>query len=165
MNKIGPENIGVSPKVPMSESKKPIGIVLIALYSGFCGIAFLPVGCMSMMVGGMPGIGALPVFVGIIATILGFLLLASVYGLWTIQQWGRSLSFWIYIVEIPLGVLMIFPVFSGMPMNAGNTLLQLLGIAVDLIVIAYLASPEVRRFFDSESTQSELDPYTRREPR
>lgn len=120
---------------------------------------------MSMMVGGMPGIGALPVFVGIIATILGFLLLASVYGLWTIQQWGRSLSFWIYIVEIPLGVLMIFPVFSGMPMNAGNTLLQLVGIAIDLVVIAYLASPEIREFFDSETEPTGLDPYTRPEPR
>jgi hypothetical protein len=149
----------------MSESKKPVGIVLIALYSGFCGLAFVPIGCTSMLVGQTPSGGTMAVMVGIVFVVLGFLLLASVYGLWTIQPWGRNLTSWIYVASIPLGVISIFPVFTGQKMTVGNVLLQLLGIAVDLIVLGYLAKPEIKQMFGSAIEKSGPGEYTRREPR
>ena len=131
----------------MSEKSKPAGLVVIALYSALVGLA-------AMLIGGAVFSG-----VGFFVAALGVLLLASTYGLWTVQPWGRSCAWWLYAAFIPLGVLAIFQRLS-----TGNTVLQVLGIAIDIAVLVYLGKPEVQRLFGVEGEQGSFADYERREP-
>jgi hypothetical protein len=149
----------------MSEKSKPLGVVLIALWSGLFGLASIPIGCTSAFVSGLPGAGPLFVLFGLAIMAMGVLLLASAYGLWTMQPWGCTLAWWIYLASIPLGVLAIFPIFPGQQMTGGNTVLQLIGIGIDLAVIAYLSDSELRALFRTNGATSEsFEEYVRREP-
>lgn len=50
-------------------------------------------------------------------------------------------------------------------MSAGNTILQLLGIAVDLTIILYLRKLEVAGFFELPGSAIGCTEYVRHEPR
>jgi hypothetical protein len=63
-------------------------------------------------------------------------------------------------------VLAIFPLFPGQKMSAGNTVMQLLGIAIDIAVLVYLSRPGIVRLFDSAAAEQQpFDQFLRREPR
>ncbi len=147
----------------MSEKSKPAGIVLIALCSGLFGLGMVPVGCTAAFLGGLPGGEAFSV-VGLLISALGVFLLASAYGLWTLQSWGRAYTWWLYLACIPLGLIAIFPVFPGQRMSTGNTVLQLTGIAIDIVVLVYLGKREVVALFESTETEESFEEYARREP-
>lgn len=132
----------------MTTQSKPLGVILIALYSGLFGLVSFPVGCTTVMVSGTPGTGPLVSIFGFIITAVGILLLASAYGLWTIQSWGRKFSWKLYAVSIPLGAISIFPILPGQHMSSGNTVFQLLCIALDVAIILYLERREVVRLFE-----------------
>ncbi|HEY6280521.1 MAG TPA: hypothetical protein VIW72_01835 [Burkholderiales bacterium] len=149
----------------MSAQSKPLGIVLIALYSGLFGLVSFPIGCTAILVSGAPGTGALFSIFSFLITAVGILLLASAYGLWTLQSWGRNFSWWLYVISIPLGAMSIFVLPPGQHMSEGNTILQLLGIAVDLVIIWYLAEPEVAALFGPEGSADGDAEYSRREPK
>ncbi len=149
----------------MSEASKPLGIVLIALYSGIAGLLAVPAGCTSMVASGLPGIGATYSILSFLFMGYGVALLAATYGLWTIQPWGRDFAWWLYVAAIPLGVLFIFPVFPGQMMSLGNTILQLIGIALDVWIISYLGQPGVESLFEPNGRQGSFDEYVRKDPR
>src|SRR5688500_11785197 len=148
----------------MSTKSKPAGIVLIAIWSAVCGLASVPIGCSLSFLAGVPEAAALSV-VGMLICALGVLFLASVYGLWTLQPWGRTFSWWLYLACIPLGLAAIFPMFPGQQMSVGNTLLQLLGIGIDVAVLFYLAKPTVRALFGSQREREIFEAEVTREPR
>ena len=114
----------------MIDHYKPAGIVLIAIYSGLFALAGLPMGCTVAFVG-LPGASVM-VLVGSLLASLAVFMLAAAYALWTLQAWGRAYTWWLYLACIPLGLMAIFPVFPGQQMSAGNTALQVIGIAIDL---------------------------------
>lgn len=118
-----------------------------------------------MVLGQTPEAPALASLFGLLLMVLGFLFVASAYGLWTVQDWGRAFASWIYAASIPLGILAMFPIFPSQRPSLGNALLQLAGIAIDVIIIAYLALPATRQFFDSDTLASDGDKYERIEPR
>jgi hypothetical protein len=150
----------------MADTTKPLGLVLIALYSGLFGLASIPIACTTAFVSGLPGAGSFFALFGFAIMGLGLLLLASAYGLWTLQPWGHALAWWMYVVSIPLGALAIFPIFPGQQMSAGNTVLQLVGIGFDFVILSYLADPALKALFERGGVAPEsFEEYVRREPK
>lgn len=150
----------------MLETKKPLGVVLVALYSGFFGMVSLPLGgCALVLIGQIPGAAAMVFVYAFGLMVLGFSLLAIAYGLWTTQSWARTFTAGVYAVSMPLGLLAIFPVFPGTQMSLGNTLLQIVGIVIDAVIIGYMARPEMKLRFEGAQRDSRgFDEYSRREP-
>jgi len=60
--------------------------------------------------------------------------------------------FWVSLVSIPLGVVSIFPILPNQQFTTGNTVLQLVGIGVSLLILNYLTRPHVRTLFRSNET-------------
>lgn len=148
----------------MSNRAKPLGITLIALYSALAAFMLVPVGCAASLVGQAPGIGGFVGILGYLFTLLGLVSCAVVYGLWTLQDWGRSLAYWLYLASIPLGLIAIFPPLAGAKVTAGNTVLQLVTIAIDLFIIVYLSKPNVIQLFSPSAAQDTGDFSQKREP-
>src|SRR5437667_1413229 len=103
----------------MVERTKPFGITLIAICSVLFGLICLPVGCTAAFVSQVPGTSLFLSVAGMVVALFGVLLLAGAYGLWTLQEWGRSLTFWLCAISIPLGLISIFPVWPDQQMTAG----------------------------------------------
>ena len=120
---------------------------------------------MGTLVSGTPGTGALFTIFSFIITAVGILLMASAYGLWTIQPWGKNFSWWLYVISIPLNVIAIFPLLPSQHMSVGNTVLQLLGIVVDVIIIGYLGKPEISGLYELAGLANNPDESSRQEPR
>ena len=146
----------------MIDHYKPAGIVLIAIYSGLFALAGLPMGCTVAFVG-LPGASVM-VLVGSLLASLAVFMLAAAYALWTLQAWGRAYTWWLYLACIPLGLMAIFPVFPGQQMSAGNTALQVIGIAIDLAVLVYLSRPEIKALFKADARERWSEQFVRREP-
>lgn len=115
---------------------------------------FVPVGSTATLVGQAPGVGGFISILGYLFSLLGLLSCAVVYGLWTLQDWGRSLAYWLYLVSVPLGVIAIFPPLAGQTATAGNTVFQLVGVAIDLFIIVYLTKPQVKELFAGSTSSS-----------
>lgn len=148
----------------MADRRKPLGIVLIALYSAFLALMLIPAGCTITLLGQVPGLGGFASMLGYLSSLLGLLSCAVVYGLWTLQEWGRSLAFWLYVLSIPLGVIAVFPPLAGPQATAGNTVFQLVSIAIDLIVVAYLSKQQVKDLFSGSNASTVSTIARRREP-
>lgn len=147
------------------EAGKPLGVTLVALCAGLYGIVCLPLGCIGLLVSQVPQTGFYFTVLSVIVLSAGVLFLAATYGIWTMQGWGRELMRWICIVSIPLGVVSIFPIWPGQVMTLGNTLLQIVGVVVDVAIVQYLMKPEViARFQRNNSAQAYRFPG-RGEPR
>jgi hypothetical protein len=129
------------------QNRKTIGIVLTAIYNAIGGLIWALLGVLLMFAAGLPETPAWAPLLGFISLLLGCLFLAAVYGLWSLQTWGLNLTFWLYIIAIPLGIIAIFPIFPGQAMSVGNTILQLVGIALDILIIYYLSQLNVKRLF------------------
>ena len=133
----------------MSKNKKPIGLTLIAVYSAFSGFFSLVGGGLLLLASAIPDMPAWITIVSLITTISGVLLLASVYGVWTLQSWGLNLTFWLYVVYIPLGILSIFPIYPDSEMTVGNTVLQLVGISASVLILMYLNKNQTKTLFNA----------------
>ncbi len=129
------------------QNRKTIGIVLTAIYNAIGGLLLALGGVLLMLAAGLPEAPSWAPLLGFIFLLLGCLFLAAVYGLWSLQTWGLNLTFWLYIIAIPLGIISIFPIFPGQTMSVGNTILQLVGIALDILIIYYLSQSNVKRLF------------------
>lgn len=148
----------------MADRRKPLGITLIALYSGLSALMLVPAGCTITLLGQVPGVGGFASILGYMSSLLGLLSCAVVYGLWTLQEWGRSLAFWLFAVSIPLGIIAIFPPLAGPKATAGNTVFQLVSIAIDLLIVAYLTKQQVKELFSSVTSSKFSTATNRREP-
>lgn len=124
----------------------------------------VPAGCTVTLLGSAPGVGGSGVLIGYVSTLLGLLSCAIVYGLWTLQAWGRSFASWLYLASIPLGVVFIFPPLAGPRMTAGNTIFQMVSIAVDLFIVAYLSRPDVKALFGAPQMSAGSLSEGRQEP-
>lgn len=148
----------------MADRKKPLGVTLIALYSALAALMLVPVGCTATLIGQAPGLGGFTAILGYLGTLFGLLSCAVVYGLWTFQEWGRSLAYWLYLASVPLGVIAIFPPLAGPTATAGNTVFQLVTIAIDLFIIVYLATPQVKELFAGSDSSAFASAGDRKEP-
>jgi uncharacterized membrane protein (DUF2068 family) len=132
----------------MASKNKPFGITATAVYAAFAGILYLPIGSVLLLAGNMPEGVALFTAAGILLLTLGVLMLASVYGLWSLQEWGRTLSKWLAGISILLGIASIFPIWPKQQFTISNTVLQLVGIGVAILIIVYLSKPHIKSLFN-----------------
>ena len=132
----------------MGSRKKSFGVIAIAFYAALGAILVIPSGLVMLIAGQIPGgEGVLFSIGGLVFSTFGVALLAAVYGLWSLQDWGRKLMFWISVISIPLGVISIFPIWPGQVYSAGNTILQLFGIGISALIIHYLTREHIRLLF------------------
>ena len=131
----------------MDESKKPLGVTLVALCSGFFGLMAVATGCVATFASQVPGASLYFTIAGLIAITAGVLLLAASYGIWTLQEWGRTVMRWLCVASIPLGIISSLPIWPGQRMTIGNAILQIVGVAVNVLIILYLMKPEVKTLF------------------
>ncbi len=126
----------------------------------------LPIGgCSLLVIGQTPGPTTLLWIFSLITLGFGICLLAAVYGLWTTQSWARNLTSGIYLAFIPWGLIGIFPIFPGTPVSLENTVQQIIGIVIDVMIVAYMAKPAIKLLFEGErQTRESLAEYERREP-
>ncbi len=134
----------------MSATKKPFGVTATAVYATFSGIIYLPIGFILLFVGQTPEGDGLFTAAGILLSVLGVFMLASVYGLWSLQEWGRTLSKWLAGISILLGIVAIFPIWPKQQFTISNTILQLVGIGVAALIIVYLSKPYVKALFEEQ---------------
>lgn len=132
------------------KKNKPAGIVLIAIYSALSGLLTFSIGSVLLLASAVPEMPIWIVLMGIICIVLGVFLLAAVYGLWSIQTWGLKITKWLYVISIPLSVVSIFPVYPDSEMTTGNTVLQIVGIGLAMIIIYYLSKPRVVTLYQGE---------------
>lgn len=123
----------------LSARKKPLGIILIAVYTGFGAFLALAGGVPSMLAGRLV-LGA--AFLSIVLIGYGVLAAATTYGVWTLEKWGYELAKILYIIAIPFGVVALV-----LDRSAGNVLMQLVGIAVAAKILVYLFKPETEAVF------------------
>jgi uncharacterized membrane protein (DUF2068 family) len=123
-------------------TNKPVGIVLIAIYTGFNSLLALAAGVPAMFLGQVVTQAA---FLAILLVAVGVLGGATTYGLWTLEEWGYKLARLLYAVSIPLGVVLLF-----YDRSAGNVLMQLAGIAINVWILVYLSKPETKALFAPE---------------
>ena len=134
----------------MSSRTKPFGIITIACYAALGAVLVIPSGLVMLLAGQIPGTeGVLFSIGGLLFSLFGVALLATVYGLWSLQNWGRNLMIWISAISIPLGVIAIFPVWPGSEFSAGNTILQLFGIVISGVIIYYLTRSHIRALYST----------------
>ena len=130
--------------------KKPFGLVATIVYTAFSGIILLPSGLLLLFVGQAPGgTGLIFTIYGILCSVLGVVLLAAVFGLWSLQEWGRKALFWVSLICIPLGVIAIFPILPNQQITIGNTVLQLVGIGISVLIMFYLSKAHVKALFST----------------
>jgi hypothetical protein len=132
----------------MAATKKPFGVTATAIYAAFSGIIYLPIGFILLIVGQTPEGGGFFTAAGILLFVLGVFMLASVYGLWSLQEWGRTLSKWLAGISILLGVVAIFPIWPKQQFTISNAILQLVGIGIATLIIVYLSKPHVKALFE-----------------
>jgi uncharacterized membrane protein (DUF2068 family) len=120
-------------------TKKPLGIVLIAIYTGLSALLALAGGVPAMFLA-----QAVPqaAFLSILLIAFGVLGGATTYGLWTMEKWGYKLTKILYVISIPLGVVMLF-----YDRSAGNVIMQLVGITIAVWILVYLFKPETKALF------------------
>lgn len=128
--------------------KKPLGITLITLYNAVFAVMFVPAGCVTTFAAGLPEAPQSIGVVGLLTLMYGVFLAASVYGLWTLQDWGRVVTIWLNIICLPLAALSIFGLIPYSTVSIGNTVLCLVGVALSIWIVLYLRNEEVQYLFD-----------------
>lgn len=131
----------------MSTTKKPLGITATAIYSAFSGLIYLPVGLLLLIASQAPGSSSLYMAGGVFMCVLGVFMLAAVYGLWSLQEWGRALSLWLSGISAILGVISIFPIWPHQQFSVSNAVLQLVGIGICAIIVKYLSKQHIKSLF------------------
>lgn len=122
---------------------KPLGLILIIIYSAMSALLLFFSGGLALIASALPGITFWVPILGITSVVTAVFLLATVYGLWTLQDWGFKLALIIYIISIPLGVVAIFPILPDSQFSMFNALFQILGIGIDVLVLWYLTGPVI----------------------
>jgi len=131
------------------QNSKPLGIVLIAIFSALSGLMSLFGSFLSLFLLGIPGVSVFGYLFGMLFTVHAVFSFAAVYGLWALERWGLRLAFWLYVFAIPLGIAAIFPIFPGDQFTTANTVFQLVLIAIDAGIIWYLGRVEIAVLYDA----------------
>lgn len=134
----------------MISKKKPLGLVATVVYTASTGMLCLLASLLFLLVGQTTGSSGLFISAGVFSCGFGVLALTSVYGLWSLQKWGKKLATGIFYAFIPLGIISIFPIWPKQEFTVANTVLQLIGIGISLLIIWYLSRPHICILFETE---------------
>lgn len=67
---------------------KPLGMTATAVYAAFSGLIYLSMGLLFLFASQASTSGILFTACGLMFCVLGMFMLAYVYGLWSLQEWG-----------------------------------------------------------------------------
>ena len=117
---------------------------MVAVYTGISAIISALGGAGLMFVAVSPQVTpqSAASILGFALLLVGVLAFAATYGLWVLVSWGYTLARLIYIVSIPLG---LFAVLADR--TTENIILQLVGVALAVWILVYLAKPEIKGLF------------------
>lgn len=139
----------------MKFSRKSFGITLTTVYSTFTGGAYLITGWMLLLKAPSENnINALTAF-GLMLCILGVFALTSVYGLWSIQEWGRALTIKIAVASMVLSFVSIVPLWPNQEFTIANTVVQVIGIGISVRIINYFSHQRIKDIFFYELVNEE----------
>jgi len=122
-------------------NKLPVKIIAICILSVLIGALFTISGAIGFLFSGIISLASI-YSLFLLATGLAFI--AAAYGLFTQNEWGRSLAVLAYALSIPLT---IFSIIS----NGG--LKQLFSILIAVAIIWYLIKPEVKSSFSKSFSE------------
>lgn len=142
---------------------RPLGVVLVGISDVIFGLMTLSAGLAGVVAGQV--IADLPVFlipadapivlivVSLAAVAFGAVLLATAYGMWSLQAWGWRLQVVVCFVDILLNAYTLL----ANPPSAGS-LFSAIGLFVDSAILLYVGRPPLRaRFTDLEWEIEEQD--------
>ncbi len=137
--------------------ERPSGVTILAVLSflgaalmllGACGMFLLGATGMAAAAGGR-GLGgplaALGAFAGVAMLILAAIYIVNGIGLWKLQGWSRVLTIVLLVIGILfelLGIMRVLPM-----MRVGIIIWELILIAIDVWILAYLFKPHVKQAF------------------
>jgi uncharacterized membrane protein (DUF2068 family) len=124
--------------------ERPFGIVLTAIYSGVSAVFGVVVGLLGFVGAGIvsPTAAGWVALLSFAALALGVVSAAAAYGLWSRQPWAPKVTLALNAAGIVMGVLAIL-----YDRSTGNVLLQVIGIVISCVIIAYIRKPEVEALF------------------
>ena len=139
---------------------RPLGIVLVGIYDGFFGLLMLSAGLVGAMTGQV--IAELPVFlippdspivlilVSLAALVLGAFVLATAYGMWSLQTWGWRLQIVVCFTDILLNAhfLLVNPSSAG-------SLFAVAALFIDSGILVYVSRSELRDWYADQGWDSE----------
>jgi hypothetical protein len=156
---------GVSPVFPsptISGIKRPMGVTFIMVYAGINSFLAMVSGLIILYLGlaiaggagalleGLPGAAGIGNWLLLFVGLLGYLTLfygvfgiTAALGLWNLAEWGRKLVVVLYIISIPIYFLSL----TVQRLTFSTVFLMLVGIGISVVIILYLSSPGVKRFF------------------
>jgi uncharacterized membrane protein (DUF2068 family) len=134
----------------VTTTKKPLGITATAVYYALSGIIYLPIGLILLFANALPKDGSIFVLGGSLLMVLGVFMLVSVYGLWSLQEWGRKLTKWLSVAAVMFGIVAIFPIMPKQEFTISHTIFQLVGIGIALLIIVYLSKPHIKALFEAQ---------------
>ncbi|MHA2602104.1 MAG: hypothetical protein AM324_008260 [Candidatus Thorarchaeota archaeon SMTZ1-83] len=127
-------------EIPMPEgpaaapSGRPLGVTILALLQILAGLAWLVLGATAVLAAGLAGIfGFILLFGGAILLIVGIIGLIIGFGLWGMKSWA-----WIWAIIVN---------FISLIIGLTNPAQNVLGLAISLIIIIYLMTPDIRSRF------------------
>lgn len=131
---------------------KPAGLIAVICYALLNAMSMIISGLVLIFAVGMvasaePDHSVPLLLLGVVASVLGVALLVTIYGLWTLQEWGRKLMIWICALSIPVGLVAVYSWVPGGSLGTANNLFQWFGIALAVLVIYYLSKEPVRALF------------------
>jgi len=132
---------------------RPVGVSIVAILNWFHAALFSFGGLVLIVVGHLSGramsalgsgplaerlLAALGKTLGFAALLIAVLWLAAGVGLWTLKNWGRSLTLGL------TGLWLVFGLFGLLHRPFPTHLLR---VIVDVAIVVYLLTPEVKKLF------------------
>lgn len=137
--------------------ERPTGVTILAILS-FIGAALTVLGACAMFLAGAAGIAAasrgrgmggtlaaLGAFAGVVLLIFAVIYVVNGFGLWKLRGWGRILTIVLVAIGVIFGVMGLFRAF--VPMHPGLIAWQLIWLAIDVWIFAYMFKPHVKQAF------------------
>jgi hypothetical protein len=123
---------------------RPTGITILAVLAALGGIFGILFGLGLVGFGSFfaayAGVGGLATLFGIVVLVLGIAELALAYGFWTAKPWGWQYGILLAVVNIVVAILEVV-------LGYANISGVIVSIAIAAIILYYLNTPDVRRYF------------------
>ena len=123
---------------------RPTGITILAVLAALGGIFGILAGIGLLGFGSFfaayGGAGGLAVVFGLVLLVLGIAELALAYGFWTAKPWAWAYGILLQVVSVVVAIIEVVLGYS----NIGGVIV---GIVVSAIIVYYLNTPDIRRYF------------------
>lgn len=151
---------GSSERTAGREDGRPLGVVLLSMYDALFGTLMMSVGLTAAMVGRV--LAEMPVFLfptndsiafivlSLVAIAFGALVLATAYGMWSLQVWGWRLQVGVCFTDV---ILNAYALLANPP--TASSVFAVVGLFVDSAVLIYMSRPHLQELYTKDAWDSE----------